>query len=68
MEIDLHGDHPKQIVWNGILVALVEQIWEIGESKLILIHGHERNRDIKAGFVNTNTPLRPGVKKSFAPR
>ena len=55
MEIDLHGYHPRQIVWNGALLALVEQIWEMGERGLILIHGHGRNRGITPGFVNTNT-------------
>ena len=55
MQIDLHGYHPRQIVWNGILVGLVEQAWEMGESELTLIHGHGRNRGITPGFVNTNT-------------
>ena len=55
MQIDLHGYHPRQIVWNGALLALVEQAWEMGESELILIHGHGRNRGITPGFVNTNT-------------
>jgi len=55
MQIDLHGYHPKQIVWNGVLVELVEQVWEIGERVLILIHGHGRNRGITPGFVNTKT-------------
>ena len=55
MRIDLHGYHPRQIAWNGVLAKLVEQDWEMGESKLILIHGHGRNRGITLGFVNTNT-------------
>src|SRR6266403_4685440 len=55
MRIDLHGYHPRQIAWNGVLAKLVEQDWEMGESKLILIHGHGRNRGITPGFVNTNT-------------
>src|SRR6201997_220898 len=56
MRIDLHhGYHPRQIVWNGVLAELVEQAWEMGESELILIHGHGRNRGITPGFVNTNT-------------
>jgi hypothetical protein len=55
MQIDLHGYHPREIVWNGALLALVEQAWEMGESELILIHGHGRNRGITPGFVNTNT-------------
>ncbi len=55
MRIDLHGYHPRQIVWNGVLAKLVEQAWEMGESELILIHGHGRNRGITPGFVNTNT-------------
>jgi hypothetical protein len=55
MQIDLHGYHPRQIVRNGVLVELVEQAWEMGESELVLIHGHGRNRGITPGFVNTNT-------------
>jgi hypothetical protein len=55
MQIDLHGYHPRQIVWNGALMAIVEQAWEMGEDELILIHGHGRNRGITPGFVNTNT-------------
>jgi hypothetical protein len=55
MRIDLHGYHPRQIVWNGVLAELAEQAWEMGESELILIHGHGRNRGITPGFVNTNT-------------
>ena len=55
MQIDLHGYHPSEIVWNGLLAKIVEQVWEMGESELILIHGHGRNRGITPGFVNTNT-------------
>lgn len=55
MEIDLHGYHPRDIVWNGVLVKIVQQVWEMGESHLRLIHGHGRNRGITPGFVNTNT-------------
>ena len=40
---------------NGALLAVVEQAWEMGESELVLIHGHGRNRGITPGFVNTNT-------------
>ena len=55
MEIDLHGYHPREIVWNDALLALLEQVWKMGESELILIHGHGRNRGVTPGFVNTNT-------------
>ena len=55
MQIDLHGYHPRQVVWNGALTRLVEQVWQMGERELILIHGHGRNRGITPGFVNTNT-------------
>jgi hypothetical protein len=55
MQIDLHGYHPVEIVWSGVLAKLVEQAWEMGERELILIHGHGRNRGITPGFVNTNT-------------
>jgi hypothetical protein len=47
MHIVLHGYHPRQIVWNGVLVELVEQAWEMGETELILIHGHGRNGAIE---------------------
>ena len=40
MEIDLHGYHPAEIVFNGILAKIVQQTWEMGESELTLIHGH----------------------------
>jgi len=55
MVIDLHGYHPAEIVFNGILGKIVQQTWEMGESELTLIHGHGRNRGITPGFVNTNT-------------
>jgi hypothetical protein len=55
MEIDLHGYHPSDIVWNGVLAKIVQQAWEMGERRLCLIHGHGRNRGITPGFVNTNT-------------
>jgi hypothetical protein len=55
MEIDLHGYHPAEIVFNGVLSKILQQVWETGESDLTLIHGHGRNRGITPGFVNTNT-------------
>ena len=55
MEIDLHGYHPAEIVFNGTLGKIVQQTWEMGENELTLIHGHGRNRGITPGFVNTNT-------------
>ncbi len=55
MEIDLHGYHPRDIVWSGVLEKIVQQVWEMGESHSCLIHGHGRNRGISPGFVNTNT-------------
>jgi hypothetical protein len=55
MEIDLHGYHPAEIVFNGVLGEILQQTWEIGEIELTLIHGHGRNRGITPGFVNTNT-------------
>ena len=54
MQIDLHGYHPAEVVWNGVLAKLIEQVWEMAETELILIHGHGRNRGITPGFVNTN--------------
>ena len=61
MEIDLHGYHPSQIVWNGVLAKLVQQAWEMGERELILIHGHGRNRGITPGFVNKAAGLGLGT-------
>ena len=55
MEIDLHGYHPAEIVFNGVLGEILRQTWEMGEIKLTLTHGHGRNRGITPGFVNTNT-------------
>jgi hypothetical protein len=55
MEIDLHGYHPAEIVFNGTLGKIAQQAWEMGENELTLIHGHGRNRGITPGFVNTNT-------------
>jgi hypothetical protein len=55
MEIDLHGYHPAEIVFNGVLGKILQQSWEMGEFELTLIHGHGRNRGITPGFVNTNT-------------
>ena len=55
MDIDLHGYHPTEIVFNGTLGKIVQRSWEMGESELTLIHGHGRNRGITPGFVNTNT-------------
>lgn len=55
MEIDLHGYHPTEIVFNGTLGKIVQQAWEMGKDDLTLIHGHGRNRGISPGFVNTNT-------------
>jgi hypothetical protein len=55
MRIDLHGYHPAEIVFNGTLGKIAQQLWEMGESDLTLIHGHGRNRGISPGFVNTNT-------------
>jgi|SRR3974390_895476 len=55
MKIDLHGYHPSEIVFNGVLKSVVQQCWETGETELTLIHGHGRNRGISPGFVNTNT-------------
>ena len=34
MEIDLHGYHPQEIVWNGKLTRIVQQAWEMGERVL----------------------------------
>jgi hypothetical protein len=55
MQLDLHGYHPRDIVWSGVLEKIIKQSWEMGETEICLIHGHGRNRGISPGFVNTNT-------------
>ena len=57
VRIDLHGYRPSEIVWNGLLIELVRQCWEMGETELKLIHGHGhgRARGKKPGFYNTKT-------------
>jgi hypothetical protein len=30
MEIDLHGYHPAEIVFNGVLADILKQAWEMG--------------------------------------
>jgi hypothetical protein len=53
-EFDLHGFHPRDI--DGCLLARIShQAWEMGVGRLVLIHGHGRNRGLTPGFVNTNT-------------
>jgi Smr domain len=55
VKIDLHGYRPSEIVWNGTLLKIVQQCWEMGESELQLVHGHGRARGKKPGFFNTRT-------------
>jgi Smr domain len=55
MKIDLHGYRPSEIVWNGLLITIVQQCWEMGETELRLVHGHGRARGKTPGFVNTRT-------------
>ena len=55
MQIDLHGYRPSEIMRNGLLIKIVQQCWEMGETELRLIHGHGRARGKSPGFVNTNT-------------
>jgi len=55
VKIDLHGYHPREIVDTGLLREIVRQTWEMGEHSFTLVHGHDRNRGISPGFVNTNT-------------
>ena len=57
MEIDFHGYHPAEIVFNGVLSKILQQVWEMGESDLTLIHGHGRNRGITPGFVKSQCPV-----------
>ena len=42
-------------MWNGLLITIVQQCWEMGETELRLIHGHGRARGKTPGFVNTRT-------------
>jgi hypothetical protein len=55
VQIDLHGYRPSEIVWNGVLIKIVQQCWEMGEGELRLIHGHGRARGKSPGFFNTKT-------------
>jgi hypothetical protein len=55
VQFDLHGYRPSEIVWNGRLIKIVQQCWEMGESELRLIHGHGRGRGKSPGFYNTRT-------------
>ena len=55
MQIDLHGYRPSEIVWNGRLIEIVRKCWELGETELVLIHGHGRARGKTPGFYNTKT-------------
>ena len=54
MQIDLHGYHPREIVFNGTLAKIVQQAWEMGEGELTLVHGHGRNRGISPVCHSTN--------------
>src|SRR3984957_17853212 len=54
VELDLHGFHPDDIC-GSTMVEIVEQAWQTGAERLLLIHGHGRNRGLTPGFVNTNT-------------
>jgi len=53
-EVDLHGYHPDEVCGAG-LEAIIQRAWEMGSDRIVLIHGHGRNRGISPGFVNTNT-------------
>jgi hypothetical protein len=55
VKIDLHGYRPSEIVWNGALIKIVQQCWEMGVTELLLVHGHGRARGKTPGFFNTRT-------------
>jgi hypothetical protein len=55
VQIDFHGYRPSDLTRNGLLIKIVQQCWEMGETELRLIHGHGRARGKSPGFVNTNT-------------
>ena len=55
MQIDLHGYRLSEIGRKGLLIKIVQQCWEMGETELRLVHGHGRARGKSPGFVNTNT-------------
>jgi hypothetical protein len=55
LEIDLHGYHPRDIIWPSVLTNVVQQAWETGEASRTIIHGHGRYRGNGPGYVNTNT-------------
>jgi hypothetical protein len=56
VRIDLHGYRPSEIVWNGLLIEIVRQCWEMGETELKLIHGHGRARGKKPGSPESGLP------------
>jgi len=69
MEIDLHGYHPSDIVWNGVLAKIVQQAWEMGERRLCLIHGHWTQSRNYAGICEyEHRLLRASDSPYFAPR
>jgi len=54
-EVDLHGYHPYSV--EGLVTSLVRQAWEMGASKLALIHGWGKHSEtpIVSEFIHTNT-------------
>jgi hypothetical protein len=67
VRIDLHGYRPAEVMRNGLLMKIVQQCWEMGESELRLIHGHGRARGKSPGFVNTKTGVFGlAIRGSFA--
>jgi hypothetical protein len=55
MEIDLHGYHPFDIEENDLLTRIVQQAWEMGEQRLVIIHGHGRTRGTRTFSPGSNT-------------
>ena len=51
---DLHGYYPEDI-YNGLLIRIAQQAWEMDARELTLIHGHGRTRGREPGFVHTDT-------------
>ncbi len=57
VQIDLHGDHPRDIR-GAPLATILEQAWQMGAPRIRFIHGHGRargKRNMSRGFYRTNT-------------
>ena len=77
MDIDLHGYHPREIVWSGVLAKVIQQVWEMGESHLCFIHvtvAIEESRPVSSTLIQVTSalgyaalPAIHGIENSSAP-